>query len=131
MSIWGQKRQSAGKRPGMDSNAPGLSEDAPNRGLAIDLTNDNPNKTRPKKQCTQMKGREGSKIQRRKKRKTKTWNRRKKRETKIWRRRRRRTYQQNLQRKRRRNLIDLRPGQSLFFLFLVLMEFSHFGSSTF
>ena len=72
-------------------------------------------------QARRMKGREGSKIKRRKKRKTKIW------------RRRRRTYQQNLQRKkrRRRNLIDLRPVQSLFFLFLALLEFSHFGSPTF
>ncbi len=29
---------------------PGPSEDAPNRGLAIDLMKDNPNQTRPKKQ---------------------------------------------------------------------------------
>ncbi len=36
----------------MDRNAPGPSEDVPNRGLAIDLTKDNPNQTRPKKQRT-------------------------------------------------------------------------------
>ena len=38
----------------MDRNAPGPSEDVPNRGLAIDLTKDNPNQTWPKKQRTQF-----------------------------------------------------------------------------
>ncbi len=36
----------------MDSYAPGPSEDAPNRGPAIDLMKDNPNQTGPKKQRT-------------------------------------------------------------------------------
>ncbi len=37
----------------MDSNAPGPSEDVPNRGpTTIDFTNDNPNQARPKKQRT-------------------------------------------------------------------------------
>ncbi len=81
-------------------------------------------------QARRMTGREGNKIKRKRK-KRKTWRRRKKRKTKIWM---RRTYLQNLQRKkrrRRRNLTDLRPGQSLFFLVLVLLEFSHIGSPTF
>jgi hypothetical protein len=81
----------------MDSNAPGPSEDAPNRGPAIDLTN--PKQSPPEEATHYVR---------------ETWRRRKKRKTKIW--RRRRTYQQNLQRKkrRRRNLIDLRPGQTCF-----------------
>ena len=47
-----KKTKGQDKRPGMDRNAPGPSEDVPNRGLAIDLTKDNPNQTRPKKQRT-------------------------------------------------------------------------------
>ncbi len=47
-----KKTKGQDKRPGMDRNVPGPSEDVPNRGLAIDLTKDNPNQTRPKKQCT-------------------------------------------------------------------------------
>ncbi len=37
----------------MDSKAPGPSEDAPVGGLgvAIDMTDDNPNQTAPKRQC--------------------------------------------------------------------------------
>jgi hypothetical protein len=34
--FWGEKDKRAGNGPGMDSNAPGPSEDAPNRGPAID-----------------------------------------------------------------------------------------------
>jgi hypothetical protein len=41
--FWGEKDNRAGNRPGMDSNAPGPSEDASNRGSAIDLMTDNPN----------------------------------------------------------------------------------------
>ena len=37
-----KKTKGQDKRPGMDRNAPGPSEDVPNSGLAIDLTKDNP-----------------------------------------------------------------------------------------
>ncbi len=52
MDFEAKKTEGQDRRPGMDRNAPGPSEDFPYRGLAIDLTKDNPNQTRPKKQRT-------------------------------------------------------------------------------